>query len=213
MTKKVQSVNTQIENIIKEDTVLQKGLSRKIINVRALAKYISKKFSIVSLDSIISGIRRFNLQEFDEEEQKILNVFKGSIVRTKNDVVCITLSTPLISIFNKISSLNNISSIRSVVGSKEMKILFEAPSFEKIKEVLNEREIKKIETNLSEISISVQEKAILTKGVMAKIATEIALENINIIELVVCPPEFLIYIKQKDIVKAHETILRLCSVN
>lgn len=211
MTKtKSISVNSQIENIIKGDTVLQKGLARKIINTRALAKYLLKKFSLPSLDSIISAIRRFDVYNAEEEEEKVLNIFKGSIVRTKNDVACITFTSNYKEVFDKLSTLKNINPVRSVVGSKELKIIVEKPFVETLKHAFNEKEIKKIEEQLSEISIMLPEKAIQTKGVMAKIATEIALENINIIELVVCPPEFLIYIKQKDIVKVHETVLRLC---
>ena len=59
------------------------------------------------------------------------------------------------------------------------------------------------------ISVVLPEKAIQTKGVMAKIASEIALANINITELIVCPPQFFIYVAEKDIVKAHERVLAL----
>lgn len=204
------SVHSQVQNIIKADTALKKGLARKIINIRALAKYVAKKFSLNSIDSIISAIRRFDTEEAEEEEEKVLNVFSGSIVRTKNDVSCITFNAPYSYVFEKISEIENLSPVRAVVGSKELKILLEKQFVEKIKTLFDKKQLKKIEEGLSEISIMLQEKAIETKGVMAKIATEIALENINIIELVVCPPEFLIYVKQKDIVKAHETVLRLC---
>jgi hypothetical protein len=45
---------------------------------------------------------------------------------------------------------------------------------------------------------------------LARIASEVALANINIQEIIVCPPEFLIYVKEKDMVKAHESLLKLC---
>ena len=53
------------------------------------------------------------------------------------------------------------------------------------------------------------EEALRTKGVLARMTSEIALANINISEVLSVPPEFLIYIKQEDIVKAHESILKL----
>ena len=49
-----------------------------------------------------------------------------------------------------------------------------------------------------------------TKGVLARIATELSLGNINIHELIMCPPEFIVYVKERDIVKAHEALLKLC---
>ena len=70
-------------------------------------------------------------------------------------------------------------------------------------------EIIKLEDALSEIGVVVSDRAVLTKGVMARIANELTLANINIHELVVCPPEFLIYVRQQNIVKAHESVLKL----
>jgi hypothetical protein len=43
-------------------------------------------------------------------------------------------------------------------------------------------------------------------------AAELALANINIHELCMCSPEYLIYVSQKDIVKAHERILALTQI-
>jgi len=64
---------------------------------------------------------------------------------------------------------------------------------------------------LSEISVTVAEKATKTRGVLARITAELALANINIHEMMVCPPQFLIYVSEKDIVKAHERIMSLAS--
>ena len=66
-----------------------------------------------------------------------------------------------------------------------------------------------MDNNLSEITVTVSEKALKTKGVLARIAGELAVADINIHELIVCPPQFLIYVAQKDIVKAHERVLAL----
>ncbi|MBW2994631.1 hypothetical protein KY315_04395, partial [Candidatus Woesearchaeota archaeon] len=71
-------------------------------------------------------------------------------------------------------------------------------------------EISKIQQGLSEINVKLSTKSLETKGILARISSEIALANISLQEMVVCPPEFLIYVKEKDIVKAHEAILKLC---
>ena len=75
--------------------------------------------------------------------------------------------------------------------------------------MFSQDEVQKIEEGLSEINVKVSETALQTKGVLARMSTELALANINISEVVICPPEFFIYLKQKDIVKAHDSILRL----
>jgi hypothetical protein len=50
------------------------------------------------------------------------------------------------------------------------------------------------------------------KGILAEIANEISIHNININEILICPPEFLILVSSKDMVKTHEIILGLTEI-
>ena len=98
---------------------------------------------------------------------------------------------------------------RISAGRRTIKIMVDQPDIALFKAMFAADEILKVEGNLSEICVVVSEQSVLTKGVMARIANELALSNINIHELIVCPPEFLIYVRQQDIVRAHESILKL----
>ena len=71
--------------------------------------------------------------------------------------------------------------------------------------------ILKVEKDLGEISIRLAEEAAKTRGVMARIANEIALNKINIVELLISVPEFLIYVKEKDVIRTHEVLLGMSS--
>lgn len=206
-----QNINQEVWHILKSDLAIQKDLQRKLINTRALAKHIIQKYPLrASLDSVISAIRRFQSQEkFKEEEISLLSCFKGAVVSTKNNVACITLNMRPADFFKKFSAAKK-SSIRITTGSREVKLIVEHPKLSEIKKNFNKDEIKKIQNNLSEINVMLSTKSLETRGVLARIASEIALANINLQEMVVCPPEFLIYVKEKDIVKAHEAILKLC---
>jgi len=211
MTKDKININQTIWKIVQSDLAIQKDLARKIINMRALAKYIIKKHGFnFSLDGVISAIRRFEGQEdFKEDEQSLLNIFKESIVSTKNNVTCITLSIGSKEFFSKMCSLTNHFNFRLAIGENKVKIIVDSQDIEKTKKMFSQDEVQKIEEGLSEINVKVSETALQTKGVLARMSTELALANINISEVVICPPEFFIYLKQKDIVKAHDSILRL----
>lgn len=213
-TNKKINVNQTVWHALQSDLAIQKDISRKIINTRALAKFIIKKYGLtVSLDSIISAVRRFQTQGIFEEEEKLLHeIFREAVVRTKNNVACLTISTgtnpPLLKKLCN-SCIENIP-FRISTGIRELKFVVEHPYLEKVKSLFDKEQIKKIEEDLSEISVVVDEKASHTKGVIGRMTSELALSNINIHEIIVCPPEFLIYVKEKDIVKAHETVLQLC---
>ncbi|MEM4263467.1 MAG: hypothetical protein QW666_01045 [Candidatus Woesearchaeota archaeon] len=205
------NVNQEVWHILQSDLAIQKDLQRKLLNTRALAKYILSKYLLrASLDSVISAIRRFQSQEkFAEEEKALLGCFKGAVVSTKNNVACITLQMRPSEFFKKFSTINN-PSIRVTTGSREVKVIIEQPYLSDAKKVFEKEHIKNIQNNLSEINVKLSTKSLEIKGVLARIASEIALADINLQEMLVCPPEFLIYVKEKDIVKAHEAILKLC---
>ena len=48
-----------------------------------------------------------------------------------------------------------------------------------------------------------------TKGILARMANEIALYNIVIIDVITCAPEVIFYVKQEDILKTHEILFNL----
>ncbi|MBW3002493.1 hypothetical protein KY338_05035 [Candidatus Woesearchaeota archaeon] len=205
------NINQDVWQILKSDLAIQKDIQRKLINTRALAKYILQKYPLrASLDSVISAIRRFQSQEkFKEEEKSLIGCFKGAVVSTKNNVACITLNMRPSEFFKKFCTVQKPASIRITTGSKEVKIIVEQPKLSDIKKLFDKENTSKIQDELSEINVKLSAKSLEKRGVLARIASEIALANINLQEMVVCPPEFLIYVKEKDIVKAHEAILKL----
>jgi len=205
------NINQEVWQILRSDLAIQKDIRRKLINTRALAKYIIQKYPIrASLDSVISAIRRFQSQErFIAEEHKLLSCFKGAVVSTKNNVVCITINLRPSDFFKKFCTVKK-PSLRITTGSREVKLIVEKPKLNDMKKAFDKEDINKIQEGLSEINVKLSTKSLATRGVLARIASEIALANINLQEMVICPPEFLIYVKEKDIVKAHEAILKLC---
>ncbi len=207
------NINQTIWKILESDIAIQKDINRKIINVRALAKYILKKYELpASLDSVISSVRRYQGgTHFDENEKELVHVFRDSVVGTKNNMACFTLALRARDLFQKVcASGNHIVPFKVVSGTEVLKIIVEQPHLEQVKTLFDKRDIIEVDKDLSELSVIVSEKATHTKGVIARLTSELSLANINIHELIVTMPEFLVYVKEKDIVKAHEAILKLC---
>jgi aspartokinase len=202
----MESINQQVWRALQTDPAIMRDMERKLINTRALAKYIIKKYELkVSLDAVISSIRRFPLEKYQEEEKTLQHIFNNSVVGTKNNMACITVNMPPNQAFAKLCMID-MPIMRMTTGTEEVKIIVESSHAEEIAKLFKKAEVEK---GLSEISITVAEKAVKTKGVLARMAAELALANINVHELLVCPPAFLIYVAQKDIVKAHERIITL----
>jgi aspartokinase len=206
------NINQEVWKVLQSDLAVQKDLSRNILNVRALAKYVIKKYHLpASLDSVISSIRRFQgTDNFEEEESVLLNIFRDSIVSTKNNIACITLNLRPKELFGKICESNGpLVPFKLTSGSEELRIIVEQPHLEKVKALFDKKDVARVEKDLSELSVIVSEEASHTKGVIARLMSELSLANINVHELIITTPEFLIYVKEKDIVKAHEAIIKL----
>jgi hypothetical protein len=207
------NINQAVWKILHSDLAVQKDLSRKILNVRALAKHLMREHDLpASLDSVISAIRRFEANEHFEEEDKVLrHVFRDSVISTKNNMACITLGISPKVLFSKICvNGNRLPALKVTTGSDETKVIVEQPHLEEVKGWFDKKDILSIDKDLSELLVVASDKAVQTKGVLSRIANELSLGNINIHELIMCPPEFIVYVKERDIVKAHETLLKLC---
>jgi len=46
--------------------------------------------------------------------------------------------------------------------------------------------------------------------VAARLSNELLTNDINISEIIFCVPEIIIYVDQKDLLKAHESIIQIC---
>lgn len=202
----MESINQQVWHLMRADPAIMRDLQRKLINNRALAKYLLSHYTLdTSLDSVISSIRRFPMDDYDEEKKVLQSVFKNSVVSTSNNMACVTIRQDPAEVCMRLHEIS-LPGLRIVTGSDKVKIIVKSALVPKITSIFKKVDV---EEHLSEISVTVGEEAIVTKGVMAAIASEISLANINIHELLVCPPQFFIYVDEKDIVKAHERVLSL----
>ena len=200
------SVQQIVTGLLSKEICVQRNLESGLINARALARYLIKKYELkVSLDSVISAIRRYEIKKVEEDRNKILVLLSDAIVSTRNNIACITLKNFL---FKDLSKLPDATSLNFVKGAKDFKIIADKKYVNEIKEAFSNK-IKKIEDNLSEISVILSDKVLKQKGVLAEISNEISIHNINIVEILICPPEFLILVKNKDTIKTHEIIIRL----
>ena len=207
------SVNQETWKLLHSDTAVQKDLSRKLINMRALAKYLIKKHDLkTSLDSVISSIRRYQSDEtFMEEETALLHIFKNARIGTTNSVTVLSTTVPANEFQGRMckASGHTHNGVKLVTGSDGVRLIIDQRELEAVKTLFKKEEIRDVANDISEISVMVKEDAAHTKGVIARLTSELAMSNINIQELIVAMPEILVYVKHKDLVKAHDSLLKL----
>lgn len=205
------NINQKVWQILDSDLSVKKDLARKIVNTRALARDIIKRYNLkTSLDAVISAIRRFEAQgNFVKEDKQMRNLLKNSLIRTRTNLTCFTIKIKPREFFKKVQDVDmNIPGTRVSSGSFAVKLVVISDKADRIRKKFKDHIIKE-EKELGEIKLELSDEACQTKGVLARIASEISLHDINIQEFFICPPEFLIYVREKDLVKTHQSIVEL----
>jgi len=218
VTNKVnmQSVTEVVKKFLDYNPCIRRDLSRKIINTRALARYIKKEKNLeTKIDAIISAIRRYELEHHKEIIKNSLNAIKKSPISTRGGLanVAITKDEGNQEKLSKIFSLINYSSgdvLRISQADGCMKILIDEKNLQNIKKLFSEKKIIKIDKELAELNIHFPVKASKKVGVVGVITNELAINGVNVIEIISCSPEILFFVHEKDLTKAHQIIYRLC---
>lgn len=212
------NITQTIWNLISQDPSVQKNLQKNLINIRALAKHLINQHGLkASIDSVISAIRRYpTSKNFKENVSELKEVFVGANIATKNNLACMILRNQseiqkYLSEITKLTDFEKRETLRMIKGKNNLKVITDMVSIQKLKSIFPKEENIEVKENLSEIRVLTQDiKADKTKGVAARISNELLTNDININELIFCVPEIIIYVEQKDLLKAHESILQLC---
>lgn len=211
------NITQDVWKVIDTDASIRRDLSRGIINMRALALYISRKTGIkASVDAIISAIRRY------EEENPVRNTYKKSLdvmanstMSSKNGIVSLTLEKDeetermLPKLFSVIG-VGKHEVMRIIQADESIKIIIDKKNLKKTKEIIPEHKIKKIDQDLAEVTIHLDERSWSTPGIAALVTSELSMHNINISEIMSCIPEIIIFFKEKDLMKAYNVLYGLC---
>ena len=213
-----ENIKELVWKYIDTDISLKKDLSRKIINVRSLAKHIiaSQKIN-ASIDAVISAIRRYNLYTKKcEDASSIHSVLKQArvAVRTKmsslllkrTDFVKTKLGRP-----DKLMDFHGHDIIRILEGSQALTIVIDQKNLEKIKSTFPKDLILEENKKVGMVEINYPRILKKTPGVFSIIYNELAENDISIIDALISSNEHILLIEEEKLLKAFELIQKLCS--
>ena len=218
MPKKIENIREYIWKIIDTDLALKKDLSRQIINVRSLAKYILDTYKVnLSLDSIISAIRRYpTTPEKKHDKNEVYNLLKQAKIRSITKMASISLkkneetTRKLGEILPKVDFESG-EILRIIEGAKLFKIIIDKKSFDKMSSNFRKSDMIGYNKGIGMVELVYPETLAKTPGVFASISTELGSNNISIIDALIISNEHIIVVDEKDLLKAFEILYNLCS--
>lgn len=191
-----------------------RNIGQDIINIRALSHLIKKRENLDASDhAVMSAIRRFDLESQKTEIDAIENILKDSKISTKSRLIMLTISRDfsflgrtLPKIFENIDpSVGEL--MRIVEGRESFKILIDISKKDMIEKIIGKINISSTQKNIAEINIHLAKGYRNIPGIGSAILNKLASNNINVEEIITCLPEMMILVKEKDIGKAHDTLL------
>ena len=214
------NIADKVKIFLDNDFVIRKALSKRIISLRALSREIIKELELkdTNLDAVMSAIRRYKKTGKQESTEKLNKIFSKLSIKTRSNVVDITLQKNKRSVEN-ISKLNSIVDIEkgeiiiTIQSEQSITIILDEKNLEKLQNISNKPDIISVDKKLVAINLQFTEDARSAKNIIAVVSSSFSAENITIVELMSSAPELIIIIKKEDIVKALNVIEKLQEIS
>ncbi|MFA5049867.1 MAG: ACT domain-containing protein [Candidatus Micrarchaeia archaeon] len=194
---KKENISNLISLYVKRRPFIKESLRDGIINYSSLARKISYELygNHSKTGAIKVALQRLSKKLIEKEEdleQKILAVLKNSSLDIKNKIAVVISSSEL-----------NIKPISYAKSDLSVTYILKE---EQLLDLKKERKIKAVEKNLNLITIKSREELENTPGVLSMILGALAIEGINIQEIISCYTDTLIVVKESDTSRAYDIL-------
>ncbi|MBI5227825.1 hypothetical protein HY988_04530 [Candidatus Micrarchaeota archaeon] len=210
----------EVWKIIEKEPSIQLDLQRNLINVRALARFVGKKLTEQGMetteDAIISAIRRYPQDnQFKNKFEHARKIVAQSTISIRSHIanIAVVKGKEAQDALERIFSIINFErgeTLRVVQGEESIKILIDEKNVDKVLKIIPKDTVIKVQKNLAEINLHLHPEAVNTPGIVFAITTDLLLNNVVMYEIMSCVPEMLIFVEEKDLLKAHQVLFELC---
>ncbi|MBN1156871.1 hypothetical protein JXA85_04590 [Candidatus Woesearchaeota archaeon] len=210
------NINSKVWRYVDNKIEIKKTLLEGLVNVSALARKIAQEEKLEgNIDAIISAIRRYETKTEKKDEHirfsKLIRKAKlstktrlGSVLVRRTDETERKVST----IYSRLKMKRD-STLRIFEVINYIKIIIDDSLLESVAGMFSSPDIEKIEKNLGELTIDYSDDITKISGVFARISNELAVNEISIIDSMICQWEHLIIVKENDLEKAFTVIFSL----
>ena len=210
----------EVWKILDNNPSIRREMKRELINTSALAKYIINEKKVdATIDAVISAIRRYKLNKHDDVFDNAYKILGQTVnLSTKSNLAEISLVKDddvqqlLPKLFNIIKYIRG-DVLRVTQANESVRILIDEKNMDNVMKIFPKNKIITKEKDLAEINIYIHPKMQTTPGILAAITNELAINEINILEFMTCPPEMICVVKKDDLLWASNVLYKLCETN
>ena len=194
---------------------IRRCVSQGLINTTALARYIIEEKKVnATLDAVSSAIRRYQFDSYDDLFSTANNIVSLGSISTKSKLANISFikDSEVEEILPKLFSVIQFHRgdvLRIIQADEAIKILVNEKNLDTVENLFPKKKIIKIDRNLAELNMHLHPEAVNTPGIISVISNELAINGVNVMEMMSCVPEMLWFVNEKDVLKAYNVLYQL----
>lgn len=201
-----------VRDVIQRDAVIRNGLARGLVNVRALARYIQVTTrEDTTFEALVGAIRRYPVKEAAVDRQ----LMGEAITRLgmKNKIVEVVVRNEpeipiLLGKFSQMVDYGRGETLSIVSSEEDVIVVVDSSNLDKLLKIIPKKNVFSVVRSLATVSVNYK---IHPPGFLATMCTEIAIDGINIWDLVHSNSDVKFVVDEKDALRTYQALERLAN--
>ena len=189
-------------------------ISKDLINYSSLARLIMKDLGIKNEEAVMIACRRYAVKLAKRDhERDILRILANSRLEVKTKICIVTAKNDwtvlqrLEAVFQKL--INEKAIMQIIQGAQAITVIADEKLKNEVINAVGRENILKVRQDLVEITVKSPERIVETSGVFAFLASNLAENNVNVVETVSCYTDSIFIVNEADMIYAYSILTKV----
>lgn len=209
-------IQTEVNRFIDNNLAIKKNLKDGLINIRALSRRILADSRLgCSIDAVISAIRRYDNKVESKKYSAAINRLLAHAKLASKTRLASVLIKKNSSTRNKLAHIfpgidfEGGDTLRIFEVTKYIKLIIDDRALQSVNRLFAPGEVLLVEKGLGELAIVYDEDITKIPGLFATVSNELAMNDISIVDSMICYNEHIVIVNEPDIQRTFDVIFSL----
>jgi hypothetical protein len=209
-----ESIAERTRSYIDAHPSIKDCISKDLINYSSLARQIMKDLSIKNEEAVMIACRRYAVKMTKRDhERDILRILASSRLEVKTKICIVTAKNDwtvlqrLETVFQKL--INEKAIMQVIQGAQAITVIADEKLKNEVVNAVGRENILKVRQDLVEITVKSPERIVETTGVFAYLASNLAENNVNVVETVSCYTDSIFIVNESDMIYGYSILTKV----
>lgn len=207
------TISDAVRDIVQNNPTFQFGLHHRLLNLSQVARFIHPMVEARTMKEVTTAAITMSLSRLQKrlegEQPAATREFYIDRINIHGGLCSLTLQKSaqtfkeLNTLFNRIQEQGGYITVTE--GTREITTIIEQKNLDLIRSILT-RPPRHVHRHLAGVGVSFPEPYLTTPGFLYQLLQQVALQNINVVEVASTTTEFNIYVDDDDVMTAFDSI-------